>query len=77
MSAVSPIKTIAFWSNRANDAYAMGEADWAYDPNGNHLTLIAAAHIKAGNWEHAAKAVETEAKSRGIDPKRHRWHPPR
>lgn len=76
------IKTIAFWSNRANDAYSMGEAPWAFDSKGNFLTAVARwSLVHHGDtpeaWESAAYAVEHEAKARGIDPKRHRWHPPR
>jgi len=73
------LKTIALWSNRANDAYAMGEADWAHAANGNYLTSVASYSLKhrgtgPDGWETAAYAVEHEAKMRGIDSKRHRLH---
>lgn len=68
------LKTIGFWSNHTNDAYAMGEADWAFDNGENYLTAVASAYIEVDDWEGAAKAVELIAKERGIDPKRHRYH---
>jgi hypothetical protein len=66
-------KAIAFWSNRTNDAYAVGEADWAFGPNGNHLTAIATYALKhhgdnVKGWDSAAYAVENEAKARGHRP---------
>jgi hypothetical protein len=75
------IKTIALWSNRANDAWAMGEADWVYDPErGNVLTSMASKFINQAPddpeaWETAADFVKGFAQFRGIDLKRHRWRP--
>jgi hypothetical protein len=70
------LRTIAQWSNRANDAYAMGEAPWA---GGGYLIGLASRRLAVfgtgpHGWEMAAKAVERIAKVRGIDPRRHRLH---
>ncbi len=67
---------IKFWCNRANDAWAMGEADWVKMEKGSDLlswyvTLL----LDAGDTtEDIANFIEVVAKARGIDPKRHRWH---
>ena len=67
---------VKFWLNRANDAWAMGEADWLRDERGfNILAGHVEAGIRAGDaWEVIANFVEKFALGRGIDPKRHKWH---
>lgn len=71
------LKKIGFWSNRTNDAYAMGEADWAFDQRGNFLTRVVSDHYDGSeeSLERALDAVKTICRVRGIDPKRHRWRP--
>lgn len=75
------LKTITHWSNRTNDAYAMGEAPWAHQgPGGCYLMSLVSRRLNAfGNnphgWEMAAKAVERISLMRGINPRRHRHHP--
>lgn len=69
------LKTIGTWSNRANDAYAMGFTDW----NGGHLISIACRILdKRPNspraWEMSAKLLERFCRRQGIDPKLHRYH---
>ncbi len=67
------LKVIAFWSNRANDAYAMGEADWA--ANGFLVGLASAAYDGSEeSLERFASQVGSYCKARGVDPKRHRFH---
>ena len=75
MSVSKALKAIGFWSNRANDAYAMGEADWA--ANG-FLMKVASDHYDGTehSLERALEAVKTICKVRGIDPKRHKWSRP-
>lgn len=71
------LKKIGFWCNRANDAYAMGEAEWLKeDGYGDVLTHAAARmHAETGSWHQAAVLVEAIAVARGIVPARHRWRP--
>ncbi len=71
---------IKFWCNRANDAWAMGEADWVKnDPatgfKGDLLSRYVEIGLQAGDTlEDIAKFIENVATVRGIDPKRHKWH---
>lgn len=74
------LRRIGFWCNRANDAYAMGEAPWVKNDEvtgikGDLLTGYVAIGLEAGDSLHdIAVFIENIAKGRGIDPKRHRWH---
>lgn len=77
-----------FWSNAANNARAMGEADWTH-PRGSYLAGVSEAALRTfqpkdhgvgcrcegcvGAWEVAAHDVEHEARRLGVDPKRHRF----
>ncbi len=77
MSVSKALKKIAFWSNRANDAYSMGEADWVHPPptNASFLAKVVSDHYD-GSEESLKRALEAvETICRGIDPKRHRWRP--
>ena len=79
MKVSQALKKIGFWSNRANDAYAMGEADWANGPEGSFILKVASDHYDGSEESlvRALDAVKTICRVRGIDPLRHRWHPPR
>lgn len=76
------LKVIGFWCNRANDAWAMGEADWVKrgERESDFLTGLVSPLVQdheddPERWEQAAAVVKAEAKARGIDPKRHHWRP--
>lgn len=71
------LKRASKWFNAIADAWAMGEADWAYE--GPRLTSTALrvweeALAAAGDEDAAAGVLEAYARERGIDPRRHRWH---
>jgi len=67
---------IKFWLNRANDAWAMGEADWLNNEIGsNLLSSYVEAGLRAGDTiKDIAFFIENVATGRGIDPRRHKWH---
>lgn len=66
---------IKLWLNRANDAWAMGEADWLRDGGLNVLAGIVEAGLRANNdIKDIADNVEQAARAAGIDPKRHKLH---
>jgi hypothetical protein len=76
------LKIVGLWCNRTNDAWSMGEADWAKGPNGDFLTGLVSQLIQdheddPERWEEAAAVVKAEALARGIDLKRHHWRPVR
>lgn len=68
------LRRIGFWMNRTNDAWSMGEANWAKGPNGDLLSKIANDFLVVDDYAEALRAVEHICKSHGIDPERHRWH---
>jgi hypothetical protein len=73
MSVSKALKVIGWWSNRANDAYAMGEADWA----ANGFVMKLASDCYDGTEEslkRLALQLPEYCTTRGIDPKRHKWH---
>jgi hypothetical protein len=67
---------VKFWCNRANDAWAMGEADWVKDSKGHDVpsAWVVALFELHQSWEIVADLLMSLCKNKGIDPKRHKWH---
>lgn len=68
------LRKIGFWMNRTNDAWNMGEADWAKGPDGDVLSKIANEFIERNDIAGGLVIIEAICKEQGIDPKLHKGH---
>lgn len=68
-------RQLTIWLNAIGYAWDMGEADWAYvDGKSVAIQLLAKTYQDTNDWDKACLAVIDLARSKGVDPRRHKYH---